>query len=391
MSLLARCARVSWIVVTLTTQQAMAAQAQTCPRTGTWTIPSPNGSAVANARDVLQSAVQRETVLLGEAHDRVEHHRWQLQTLAMLYLLRPNLIIGFEMFPRRVQPVLDRWVAGELSEAEFLRQSDWDRVWGYDARYYLPLFHFARVNRIPMFAMNVERNLIGEVARNGWDSIPEAMREGIGNPAAPSAAYVQELHASYLEHPGSKQVGLDDPDFARFVQGQLTWDRAMAEAISSARRAKPPRLVVAVLGRGHALAGAVPHQLRDLGLPDPAVLLPWDIDQDCSPPDLKGALAAFSLRPEPLLEERSSRPRLGVALESAGSDRIRIERVVSGSVAEAAGLRAGDILLMAAGLPIKSIAELQRIVSRQAPGTWLPVQVLRDSVQSEVVAKFPPD
>ena len=47
-----------------------------------------------------------------------------------------------EMFPRRLQPVLDRWVAGGLSEAEFLKQAEWDRVWHYDPQLYLPILHF---------------------------------------------------------------------------------------------------------------------------------------------------------------------------------------------------------------------------------------------------------
>jgi hypothetical protein len=37
-----------------------------------------------------------------------------LQTLAALHVQRPKIVIGFEMFPRRLQPILDQWVAGAL-------------------------------------------------------------------------------------------------------------------------------------------------------------------------------------------------------------------------------------------------------------------------------------
>ncbi len=73
-----------------------------------------------DADGLLAAMAGRAVVLLGEQHDDMDHHRWQLQTLATLHTLRPRMVIGFEMFPRRVQPVLDRWVAGELTEAEFL-------------------------------------------------------------------------------------------------------------------------------------------------------------------------------------------------------------------------------------------------------------------------------
>ena len=61
-------------------------------------------------------------------------------------------MIGFEMFPRRVQPALDRWVKGELTEQEFLNAVNWRKSWGYDAKLYMPLFDFARMNRIPVVA-----------------------------------------------------------------------------------------------------------------------------------------------------------------------------------------------------------------------------------------------
>jgi uncharacterized iron-regulated protein len=33
-----------------------------------------------------------------------------------------------EMFPRRVQPALDRWIAGETTERQFLGETDWRTV-----------------------------------------------------------------------------------------------------------------------------------------------------------------------------------------------------------------------------------------------------------------------
>ncbi|MGD9872361.1 MAG: ChaN family lipoprotein, partial [Thauera sp.] len=54
---------------------------------------------------LLTAMAQRDLVLLGEQHDDIDHHRWQLHTLAALHAQRPHMVIGFEMFPRRAQPV----------------------------------------------------------------------------------------------------------------------------------------------------------------------------------------------------------------------------------------------------------------------------------------------
>src|SRR4051812_748853 len=61
---------------------------------------------------VLHEAARRDVVLVGEDHDNADHHLWQLQVLAALHLLRPAVVIGFEAFPRRTQPILDQWTAG---------------------------------------------------------------------------------------------------------------------------------------------------------------------------------------------------------------------------------------------------------------------------------------
>ena len=59
-------------------------------------------------------------VLLGESHIDMNHHRWQLQTLAALHGRGGNVVIGFEAFPRRLQSVLNDWVDGKLSVDAFL-------------------------------------------------------------------------------------------------------------------------------------------------------------------------------------------------------------------------------------------------------------------------------
>ena len=172
-------------------------------------------------------------VLLGESHDTADQHRWQLQTIAALQARGVPLTLGFEMFPRRVQPLLDEWTVGGFSEGEFLDAVEWDRVWGFDPGLYMPLFHFARVNRLPMVALNVERGLIAAVRETGWDAVPAANREGISDPAQPEPAYRESLSAVYLEHLEMRDRQADPVGLERFIQAQLTWDRAMAAALAA--------------------------------------------------------------------------------------------------------------------------------------------------------------
>jgi membrane-associated protease RseP (regulator of RpoE activity) len=315
------------------------------------------------------------------------------------------MILGFEMFPRRVQPVLDRWVGGELTTEAFLREVDWAEIWGFDADLYLPLLQFARQNRVPMVALNVDRALVARVGREGWDAVAPEDREGVSDPAPASEAYRRSLARVYtMKHryaadkggdqaspPGTSAEDFakifDDPGFRHFVEAQLTWDRAMAQALARARRSGGKPLVVGVVGRGHAEHGwGVPHQLDDLGVSDTAVLLPVDRAGDCGnlAPDIADAAFVVEKRDEP---ERP-RPRLGVRIETTDAG-VRVGQVIEGSVAEAAGIKVGDIVVAAAGFPVNKVTDLIEIVARQAPGTWLPVGVHRDGKRLELIARFP--
>ncbi len=218
-----------------------------CVSPASWVVPTGSAPQQRDSRALMAELATRPVVLLGESHDNAEHHRWQLHTIAGLYALRPDLVLGFEMFPRRVQKALDQWVAGELSEEEFLKRSEWNRVWGFDARLYLPIFDFARMHRVPMIALNVERSLVARVGELGWAGIPQPEREGVSDPAAPSAAYREALYESYLEHlpqphpaRGRAEPDYTDPAFLRFVEGMQLWDRAMAQAIAQRRSGTAP-------------------------------------------------------------------------------------------------------------------------------------------------------
>lgn len=374
---------------------ATAAAEMPCLTPATWTVLSGGQARRGSFTAILAGMAKRDVVLLGEQHDSDDDHRWQVHTLAALHALRPNMVIGFEMFPRRVQAALDRWVAGQLTVKQLLEQTEWDEVWRMPAGLYLPLFQFARINRIPMVALNIDRKLSHAVADKGWDTVPEAAREGVSRAAPPTKAYRDSLFEIYRQHPTSHgkdraQPRKSDPAFARFVESQTTWDRAMAQAL--ARRAtvgpsgdKP--LVVGIMGSGHIRFGhGVPYQLRDLGVSSIGTLLPLPASLDCKELRIGLADAAFAL-PEQA-RAKPSPPRLGVRLENdTGS--INIAEVTAGSLAERSGLKAGDHIVAVAGSPATSVAAVIATVRQQPPGTWLPIRVKRGDDTLERVVKFP--
>lgn len=363
-----------------------------CVPAGRWRVPGAASAAVPGP-DWAAGLARHGVVLLGETHDSPEHHRWQLQMLATLHAVRPNMVLAFEMFPRRVQPVLDAWVRGELDEKRFLEQVGWREVWSYEAAHYLPLFHFARMNRLPMVAMNVDQALVREVRRHGWSEVPAIRRDGVGDPAPALPTYREALFETFGRH-GDKQPPKDSKEFARFVEAQLLWDRAMAEAIAKVRQGGGEPLVVGIVGQGHLQYGfGIPHQLKALGVSDAAVLIPWEADRACKELKLEDgtpvAAAVFGIDPAAEDEKGADKPKLGVMIETVEGGGVKIGKVVKDSIAEAAGLKADDVIIEAAGLALAKTGDLVAVVQRQAPGTWLPLKVKRGAETLDIVARFP--
>lgn len=240
---------------------------------GTWLCPQ-SGDALEQGA-LLRAMAGRRVVLLGESHDIAEIHRWQLHVTAFLHMLRPEMAVGFEMFPRRAQGVLDAWVDGELDTATFLERSEWRQVWGFDSELYLPLFHFCRQQRVKMLALNCHRPLVSRVGQFGWDAIPMEERDGM-TPAAPATqAYRAHLEKLMGSFGAERLAGAPSPVSDRFLRAQQTWDRAFACGIAEHLAAAPDDLVIGIIGRGHLEYGhGTPYQLRDLGIDDVAVLLP---------------------------------------------------------------------------------------------------------------------
>jgi len=113
---------------------------------------------------MVLALAKADVVLVGEQHDDPNTHRLELAVLEGLLRRRVSLVVGLEMFERDVQPALDRYLAGSITEEQFLHDA---RPWPRYGTDYRPMVEFARVHGIPVIGSEVPRRIAGDVSKNG--------------------------------------------------------------------------------------------------------------------------------------------------------------------------------------------------------------------------------
>jgi len=219
------------------------------------TVFSPLQQQYVSPQIVLQQLAIADVVYLGETHDNPADHQVQLKIIQALHQKQPQLAIALEMFQRPYQPVLDRYLAGQITEAELKQQSQFDQRWGYDWEQYAPILRFAKANRLPLIALNTPTEITRKVARQGLASLTASDRQFIPPTTeirTDNNAYRQRIQKIYQEihqsHSSSK-------NFEQFFQAQVLWDETMADRIAQFATTQPNHQIVVLAGQGHIIYG----------------------------------------------------------------------------------------------------------------------------------------
>jgi uncharacterized iron-regulated protein len=315
---------------------------------------------------VIPQLADKRVVFIGEDHERYDQHLSQLEIIRGLHMEAPDhWAIGVEYFQRSFQPYLDAYVAGTISEREFLIKTEYFERWGYDYRLYRSIFRYAREQRIPLVALNAERELTDEVEKVGLAGLSPANRSRLPQQIEqPDTNYRGRLREAFEEHPGAASG-----DFDRFVQVQSVWDETMAQTAAEYLAAHPDKAMIVLAGSGHiAFGSGIPSPVkRRLADAQIAILLPADKPED----DPEGAdymLVSSNVTLPPA-------GKMGITMSGTGG--VTIKTVSAGSAAAKAGLQAGDRILAIDGQPIRSLGDAQLALLDKEPGERLSLRAER--------------
>lgn len=108
---------------------------------------------VSNRDELLAQVQDAKVVLIGDFHALHQSQKAQLRVLRQIPKERPQ-VLAVEFFEAADQSKVERFVAGKMSEKEFLKAIRWEERWGFPWEHYRPLLRWAQKNKIPVYGLN---------------------------------------------------------------------------------------------------------------------------------------------------------------------------------------------------------------------------------------------
>lgn len=247
---------IRWIILALGGLLVVAACAYAEPHRAVAPPPEtdqPVHAAGANVSQSLQPLLEADVVYLGEQHDSAADHAAQLEIIQRLQAENGQVAIAMEMFQRPFQPVIDRYLAGDITEADLVAQTEYEQRWGFPWEFYGPILRLAQEQGLPVLALNAPSEVVRQVARQGLDSLEGDDFRYI--PPLDQIDTTNEAYQAFVLSAFGSHGAHGHMDFDNFFAAQVLWDETMAETIATFHQKNPDYQVVVLAGQGHVVYG----------------------------------------------------------------------------------------------------------------------------------------
>lgn len=326
-------------------------------------------------------------VYVGETHNSLPMHDIQLKIIQALYEQDNNLSIGLEMLPLSTQEILNKWSLGTLAQDEFIREIEWYVNWNYNFGFYEKIFEFAKENKIPLYALNVPREIIKEIRMKGWKSLSEEDKKLVPQPDLTDEEHrilIRTIFES-AEIPHQMKGKSLEIAFEGLYRAQSAWDEVMA--FNAVRAVKEKKMVV-LAGSGHLLynLGINRRAYKRIRLPFKTVVS-LAVPRGKDNLEVSRSLADYVWGiPE---QERPAFPSVGLSFKKFdGLDNLVVERKPIDGVAKGADFEKGDVVLSVDGKVFDGLNRLRVYLARFSWEEEAKFRLLRKAQELEVTLRF---
>ncbi len=216
------------------------------------------GGKAATLDELVAAMENADVVFVGEEHDDPGAHFLEAELLRLAHARfvtgvgggkRP-VVLSLEMFERDVQPVVDEYLSGIITEKHFMSSS---RPWPRYATDYRPMVEFAKANSLPVVAANAPGRYANRAARLGRASLDALSAEAKAwLPPLPYGEPDPAYAAKFNKLMGGDGAGPTAHNTSGLLDAQSLWDATMAYSIAQALMRQPTALVLHVNGGFHS-------------------------------------------------------------------------------------------------------------------------------------------
>ena len=107
---------------------------------------------IGRKQELFKQMDKSQIVYIGDFHAQAQSTRAVLRIARKLGA--QNVSLGLECFFVEHQKIINTYLAGHLSEREFLKKIEWKKNWGFPWEYTRPLMKWASQHKVPIIALN---------------------------------------------------------------------------------------------------------------------------------------------------------------------------------------------------------------------------------------------
>jgi len=216
--------------------------------------------APINLDQLATEAADSRILFIGEQHTHPAVHLFEARLLERLHQQSDRWQLSMEQFERPAQPVLDRYLSGEIGEQRLLVAG---HAWNNYPSDYRPLVDYARLHGLQVLAANAPTDLVRCVHQQGLaylERLPPAQRSQLAQQIHLDTPAYREKFLATAHHGGHDG---ESQQLARFA-AQAARDDTMAESLVNYLEAHPQQQLMHVSGAFHVSErlGTVERVLR---------------------------------------------------------------------------------------------------------------------------------
>ncbi len=195
-------------------------------------------------------AKKYDIVFFDEFHDQQSIHDAEFSFFKAMHRKNPDMILSLEMFERDVQPVMDEYLKGDISEAEFKANS---RPWPNYDEAYRPMVEFAKAENIYVLAGNIPRRMANQYAKAGdFSTIADEDKQYMPRKhLVEYGAYYEKFKAYMSEGDENTHMKMTPERIEKFYKAQCLKDDTMAESLVDYSKAHPDDKILHMQGEFH--------------------------------------------------------------------------------------------------------------------------------------------